>query len=236
MDALKNHKENVSRGKDGNLIVTMYAVWDQYPVVDAVDFSILETEIDTVNDSMLLEHAEATDREDGGLAKDGTSLKVIHFDKADLYKLGTTGAVSVTYEATDSVGNVTDYMAYLWVNDKDPQPKVDGYTRAISRKYYNTYKKADYGVDTYRDYGGMYPTSLWYTDPVYKEEIESCFDNIDNDTPDQTWYFTHEQVLKVQKYVKEHDIGKASEEAALKKFYSDFSSCIIQQKDGIISN
>ena len=127
----------------------------------------------------------------------------------------------------------------MYINSSDPiepydldHPELGGAypnrARCINRKYYDA-GKASVGLeptdahylDGYRA-GGLIPTDRWYTDPEYVAVIEEAFDNLENDTPQYTWYFTHEQVLETQAYIDEHGFGDSEEEGALRRYFDKY--------------
>lgn len=197
----------------------------------------------------------AVDREDGDLTSQITfedgSLDMIIDQFLTMKKTTglTTRNIRVPISVTDSVGNKSyDYLD-LWINstrpanEKKPEIYPDGEeykgqlltnnVRVISEKYYNTYKNANYSLETYKDYGGLIPFSLWYTDEDYKNVIEKCFENFNNRTPEQTWYFTHDDVLQVQDFIEVNGIGNSKKEAGkenpLTTFYNTFKKTIKAQ-------
>ena len=77
------------------------------------------------------------------------------------------------------------------------------------------------------------PYSLWYIDENYKNVITDCFNNFKNRTPEQTWYFTHDEVLEVQNFIEENGFGNSKKEAnkenPLTTFYNTYKKTIKTQ-------
>lgn len=194
----------------------------------------------------------ATDREDGDITNsikfEGNAVDLIIDQFLTMKKTTglTTRNVKVPVSVTDSVGNKTYDYIDLWINSVDPINKKEpditdtseeykgqllaNNVRVISEEYYDTYKNADYSLETYKDYGGLMPYSLWYTDKDYKNVITECFKNFKNRTPEQTWYFTHDDVLKVQDFIEENGLGNSKKEAdketPLTTFYNTFKRVV----------
>lgn len=232
----------------------LYAVWDQFPeFINMDEISISEKDIDKVTDEWLLNHVTVMDREDGRLTN-GTDVVVENFNKSELKKLQHTGAVSVTFRATDSAGNVTRYTVNIWVNGNhtlEPDDLVGklyyetGDTRGIRRESFeigdptspNYYGKGYAGTTTRDDgtlvpvylyVGGLHPESKWYTDPAWKKEVYEGFANEENNTPEEVWEFSHQDVLDTQKFIKENGIGDFEKVGSLDKWFEKFKKCRTQ--------
>lgn len=232
----------------------LYAVWDQFPeFINMDEISISEKDIDKVTDEWLLNHVTVMDREDGRLTN-GTDVVVENFNKSELKKLQHTGAVSVTFRATDSAGNVTRYTINIWVNGNhtlEPDDLVGklyyetGDTRGIRRESFeigdptspNYYGKGYAGTTTRDDgtlvpvylyVGGLHPESKWYTDPAWKKEVYEGFANEENNTPEEVWEFSHQDVLDTQKFIKENGIGDFEKVGSLDKWFEKFKKCRTQ--------
>ena len=200
------------------------------------------------------------DREDGNI-RDNIEIEnldeILNMMLA-MYKTPgmTSSMVTIRTHVSDSVGNTTyGYTTVALINNKAKQddpiiPTVDedgkeintrilsAKVRSITREFYNTgYEgssdyKSDYSAATYKNYGGLIPNSIWYKNEEYVKTINQCFDNFDNNTPEQTWYFTHDDVLSIQEYAKQHkDTPHGVEDGELTNFYNKYKSCIIQGID-----
>ena len=82
--------------------IVMYAVWDRFPEIQALDRYFLKKEVarGKVKKTELLKKAEATDLEDGTLGK-GSQLVLVDFDPKDFDIEGDSGSATVRYGATD---------------------------------------------------------------------------------------------------------------------------------------
>lgn len=200
------------------------------------------------------------DREDGNIRDniEIENLDEILNMMLTMYKTPdmTSSIITIRTHVSDSVGNTTyGYTTVALINNKAKQddpiiPTVDedgkeintrilsAKVRSITREFYNTgYEgssdyKSDYSAATYKNYGGLIPNSIWYKNEEYVKTINQCFDNFDNNTPEQTWYFTHDDVLSIQEYAKQHkDTPHGVEDGELTNFYNKYKSCIIQGID-----
>lgn len=200
------------------------------------------------------------DREDGNIRDniEIENLDEILNMMLTMYKIPgmTSSMITIRTHVSDSVGNTTyGYTTVALINNKAKQddpiiPTVDedgkeintrilsAKVRSITREFYNTgYEgssdyKSDYSAATYKNYGGLIPNSIWYKNEEYVKTINQCFDNFNNNTPEQTWYFTHDDVLSIQEYAKQHkDTPHGVEDGELTNFYNKYKSCIIQGTD-----
>lgn len=200
------------------------------------------------------------DREDGNIRDniEIENLDEILNMMLTMYKTPgmTSSIITIRTHVSDSVGNTTyGYTTVALINNKAKQddpiiPTVDedgkeintrilsAKVRSITKEFYNTgYEgssdyKSDYSAATYKNYGGLIPNSIWYKNEEYVKTINQCFDNFDNNTPEQTWYFTHDNVLSIQEYAKQHkDTPHGVEDGELTNFYNKYKSCIIQGID-----
>lgn len=240
---------------EGIPYINLYAVWDEGPVVEAYDlyydlsFAQSTTDTEGITMAELLSHAEARDVEDGTLAPgedidigDGkkTSFVVMDYQISDFTGFTTDGTVSVTYQATDSAGNVTRKRINVHVIDTTPQDVKEGKVRFISNKYLDK-SEAD---------GGLAADSVWNTRSDYHDLLAAVLSNEKTGVetadghyfgqdisiekpgsgtwttaPEETWEFTHEQVQAVKAYIDANGIGNSKSDTALSGFTSSFASC-----------
>ena len=222
-------------------VANMYRVWDYGPLIKATDryFTLKQAHDGFITEEELFRSVTAEDDEDGQLVKkteadvaatgSDEGVTMLNYLAEKWTTFPCAGSATLTYVAKDSAGNVTEYMVTIHITDTKPiddSGDEDGrVVRGISRKYYNTYQNGDYGWDTYSNYGGLYPDSVWYKDPEYRSCIEEAFSNEENDTPEQIWEFGPEDHAKVKQWIEEHGVGNSKEPDGLKKFYEEFSYC-----------
>lgn len=254
ISSLNEFNTSLTRENNTSNGTYLYAVWDQFPeFINMDEIAINEKDIDKVTDEWLLNHVTVMDREDGHLTN-GTDVIVENFDKSELKKLQHTGSVSVTFRATDSAGNVTRYTVNIWVNDADPLEPKDlvgklyyetGDTRFIRRESFeigdptspNYYGNGYEGTTTRDDgtlvpvylyVGGLHPESKWYTDPAWKKEVYDGFNNEENDTPEEVWEFSHQDILDIQTFIDTNGIGDFEKVGSLDKWFEKFKKCRTQ--------
>jgi len=203
----------------GNMsVVNLYRVWDYGPMIEAYDqyYTLADAQSGKITQDLLLATAVATDVEDGTI-KVGTnktnSFTIPDYAPTDFTQFNHDGSVTETFQAVDSVGNITKKMITVNIVDTTASVvKPEGTTRFIDEKYYNLpYAK-----------GGLEDTSIWKTDPAYKAELEQAFSNLKNDTPEESYTFDNDTILKMQKFVDDNGFGNIKRQAALTDFYNQF--------------
>lgn len=251
---IDSHKDSITYGDNGLPNIPLYVVWDKYPELQAKDVAIVTgwvdesysfVKTDEELQKIIYEGALGTDDEDGTLTNgvEEKGVICIDFDKEEIKQFKHTGTATLTYRATDGVGNVTERKVHLYINSSDPYDTLDlnhpekggaypNRARCINRKTYDAGKVSvglestdKHYLDGYRA-GGLMPTDLWYTNPGYAAVIERAFDNLENDTPEFVWTYTHEQVLETQKYIEDHGFGDALEKGSLHKYYEKYKGNI----------
>lgn len=201
-------------------VANMYRVWDYGPLIEAYDlyYTLEQAQNGYITEEELLSHAKATDEEDGEIMAgdnedQGNSFHVWDYAAADFTSFTASGSVTETYLAIDSAGNRTKLMVTIHVTDSTPYKVMpEGTTRFISEKYYNTSEDA----------GGLSEDSLWETAPDYVETINLAFQNEKNDTPEETYTFSHEDIQNMQEFIEENGMENAQSEDALMRFYNQF--------------
>lgn len=209
--------------------ITLYAVWDDCPWIQAKDlyYTLDQAQSGFITEAEILSHATASDREDGSPIAPGTnpaasdpsrytSFTIPDYQASEFTSLQHDFATSENLTVVDHVGNT--YVKQIMVHVTDTTPKkitqmdLTGVTRFINSKYY---KKPF-------EEGGLEDNSIWKVDPEYKAALESALNNMDNDTPVETYVFSKETIKKMKQYVEEHGIGNSKEPDALKNFYDLF--------------
>lgn len=206
--------------EENNATVTLYAVWDDCPWIQAGDlyYTLKQAQSGFITQAEILSHATASDREDGspiepGFHEDGTSFSIPDYQESDFTQFQQEGSVTENLTVVDSVGSV--YKKQITVHIVDTTTvavKPVGTTRFINEYYYN---------QPYEN-GGFEDNSIWKTEPEYKEKIGRAFKNLENDTPEKSYTFTHEDVLEMKKFVERNGIGNSQSEDALSRFYEQF--------------
>ena len=209
--------------------ITLYAVWDDCPWIQAQDlyYTLEQAQSGFITEEEILSHATATDREDGSPILPGTnpapsdpevftSFTIPDYRAEEFTNLQHDFAASENLTVVDHVGNT--YVKQIMVHVTDTTPKkliqmdLTGVTRFINSKYYNK---------SFEE-GGLEDNSIWKVDPEYKAALESALNNIDHDTPVETYVFSKETIKQMKQYVETHGIGNSKEPDALNNFYNQF--------------
>lgn len=209
--------------------ITLYAVWDDCPWIQAQDlyYTLEQAQSGFITEEEILSHATATDREDGSPILPGTnpapsdpevftSFTIPNYQAEEFTNLQHDFATSENLTVVDHVGNT--YVKQIMVHVTDTTPKkltqmdLTGVTRFINSKYYNK---------SFEE-GGLEDNSIWKVDPEYKAALESALNNMDHDTPMETYVFSKETIKQMKQYVETHGIGNSKEPDALNNFYNQF--------------
>ena len=209
--------------------ITLYAVWDDCPWIQAQDlyYTLEQAQSGFITEEEILSHATATDREDGSPILPGTnpapsdpevftSFTIPDYRTEEFTNLQHDFATSENLTVVDHVGNT--YVKQIMVHVTDTTPKkltqmdLTGVTRFINSKYYNK---------SFEE-GGLEDNSIWKVDPEYKAALESALNNMDHDTPVETYVFSKETIKQMKQYVETHGIGNSKEPDALNNFYNQF--------------
>ena len=209
--------------------ITLYAAWDDCPWIQAQDlyYTLEQAQSGFITEEEILSHATATDREDGSPILPGTnpapsdpevftSFTIPDYRAEEFTNLQHDFAASENLTVVDHVGNT--YVKQIMVHVTDTTPKkliqmdLTGVTRFINSKYYNK---------SFEE-GGLEDNSIWKVDPEYKAALESALNNIDHDTPVETYVFSKETIKQMKQYVETHGIGNSKEPDALNNFYNQF--------------
>lgn len=209
-----------------NGVVTLYAVWDDCPWIEAQDlyYSLEQAKNGFITEEEILSHAKAIDREDGSPIAPGvnpaakapsqkTSFTIPDYQAGEFTGMTGDAVVSENLTVVDSAGSTYRKQIMVYVADTTPRKvKPKGTTRFINEYYYNQPEED----------GGLPADSPWKTDPEYRSVIQEAFDNLKNDTPEMSFNFTHETILEMKKFIEEHGIGNSKEEHALQLFWDTF--------------
>ena len=201
-------------------VITLYAVWDDCPWIQATDlyYTLEQAQSGYITESEILSHASASDREDGspiapGVHEDGTSFTIPDYLPTDFTQFQHEGSCTENLTVVDSVGSIYSKQITVYIVDTSPVAvKPEGTTRFINEYYYN---------QPY-EYGGLEENSVWKTDPEYMAVIQETFANLRNDTPQETYYFTHEQILEMKQFIEENGYGNTKSDDGLIRFYNQF--------------
>lgn len=209
--------------------ITLYAVWDDCPWIQAQDlyYTLEQAQSGFITEEEILSHATATDREDGSPILPGTnpapsdpevftSFTIPDYQAGEFTNLQHDFATSENLTVVDHTGNTYVKQIMVYVTDTTPkkitQMDLTGVTRFINSKYYHK---------PYEE-GGLEDNSIWKVDPEYRAALESALNNMDHDTPVETYVLSKETIKEIKKYVEDHGIGNSREPDALNNFYELF--------------
>ena len=209
--------------------ITLYAVWDDCPWIQAQDlyYTLEQAQSGFITEEEILSHATAIDREDGSPILPGTnpapsdpevftSFTIPDYQAGEFTNLQHDFATSENLTVVDHTGNTYVKQIMVYVTDTTPkkitQMDLTGVTRFINSKYYHK---------PYEE-GGLEDNSIWKVDPEYRAALESALNNMDNDTPVETYVLSKETIKEIKKYVEDHGIGNSREPDALNNFYELF--------------
>ena len=238
--ALENGKDTfIPKWKAGDIVqnlvaedggeITLYAVWDDCPWIQAQDlyYTLEQAQSGFITEEEILSHATATDREDGSPILPGTnpapsdpevftSFMIPDYQAGEFTNLQHDFATSENLTVVDHTGNTYVKQIMVYVTDTTPkkitQMDLTGVTRFINSKYYHK---------PYEE-GGLEDNSIWKVDPEYRAALEAALNNMDNDTPVETYVLSKETIKEIKKYVEDHGIGNSREPDALNNFYELF--------------
>lgn len=200
--------------------IILYATWDDCPWIHAMNlyYTLEQAQNGLITADEILSHATAEDREDGspiapGVHDNGTSFTIPDYAETDFTQLKHEGTVTENLTVVDSAGSAYTKQIIVYIVDTTPlEVEPEGHTRFITRNYY----------DKGYEYGGLEENSIWKTNQEYRETLLKAFDNMENNTPIQTFVFSQEDIRAMKTYIEEHGIGNSKETGALQGFYEYF--------------
>ena len=210
--------KNLTNVKDE--VITVYAIWDDCPNIEAHDlyYTLTQAQNGDITESELLSYAKATDREDGAISpgadlEKGTAFTVWDYQAEDFLNFQHEGSVTETYQVIDSQGNIFQKQITVYVVDTTPKEVANaGTTRFINKEYFNKTALN----------GGLADDSLWRTDAEYNSILRSALENLENDTSEKTYHFTHEDILNMKQFIRDNGVGNSRSADALTRFYETF--------------
>lgn len=210
--------KNLTNVKDE--VITVYAIWDDCPNIEAHDlyYTLTQAQNGDITESEILSYAKATDREDGEISpgadlEKGTAFTVWDYQAEDFINFQHEGSVTETYQVIDSRGNIFQKQITVYVVDTTPKEVANaGTTRFINKKYFNKTALN----------GGLADDSLWRTDAEYNSILRSALENLENDTSEKTYHFTHEDILNMKQFIRDNGVGNSRSADALTRFYETF--------------
>ena len=198
-------------------VVTVYAAWDDCPWITTTNlyYTLNQAQQGFITDSEILNHATASDREDGspiepGFHENGTSFSIPDYQASDFTQFQHEGSCTENLTVVDSAGSTYYKRITVYVVDTAAvDVKPEGTTRFINEKYYGKpYEQ-----------GGLEDNSVWKTDTEYVAVLRTAFDNLKNDTPIAAYRINHDTRQAINEYVDAHGFGNSREAGALQRLY-----------------
>ena len=215
-------------------VVTIYAYWDEFPVVEAVDrwFTLEEAQNGDITIDELLRTGTAVDGEVGDktdFASGEGTYTIIDYAIEDFTQFTATGSVTVTYVAIDKVGNKVKTIVTVYIVDQNQTVEN---TYDSSTKYIRFISK-DYFKDVNGEFieagnGGLADNSAWKTFFEYEKALTDALNNKKNEetgdweTVYETWTISKSELAEAKNYIEEHGLGKTQTAYALENFYLKF--------------
>ena len=176
--------------------IHLKAIWDEYPDLWAYNrhFTLEQARNGDITQTELLSKVTATDKEDGTLEK-GSRVVVVGYNASVWKELTTDAVMTVTYEATDSYGNIVSSTITVTVTDTT--------AKKTNRKTYVRFISKDYLVDSTGALrsvldGGLEETSVWRTNVSYLNLLKNTLLNTKTDV--ETWKFTRADIQEMKKH------------------------------------
>lgn len=246
IQTLRDSSETVDGRANG--VVTIYAVWDEYPTIEAVDrwFSLSEIEswpskgeagyeafVTELYNSFVKGSDASGSATDGNTAGDWTDFakgegifEVIDFDIEEFKSFTESGSFTLTYRAVDKAGNEVYKTINIHIVSSDTQVSdiVILFTRFITGDYY-IYSDGSFVPE---EQGGLNQDSKWVTDDEYVAVLTKALSNEKDETTGEwtfvyeTWTWDSEKIAEAKDFVVENGVGNVENSDALTEFYNNF--------------
>lgn len=187
---------------------TLTACWDVHPVIEAYNryFTLEQAKSGAITEAELLAKVCATDEEakhasnPDGILQNGVDVIVKNYNASDFINANADEEFRITYQATDSFGNVVEKTVVIQVVDTTMKksPKVR-YVRFISSKFFAD----EEGNLLPPEKGGLEETSIWRTNIHYQNLLRETLTKKNATVNEkETWVFTSQDIkaLKEQLY------------------------------------
>ncbi len=227
--------------------VSFYAVWDQYPQIQAADLylPLSDAREGVLTEEYLLNMAKAIDEElksdtnREGVMKAGrdkekqTSFTIPDYQASEFTDAENEMSITITYRAEDAVGNVTTKTIRVHLADISGKKYETGQVRFISEEHIDTLaensiwrtgKYAEKLAETLgnkktgEEYTAVTPLQQAFgARPVLKPG-SGVWDHVQ-----EVWEFDHEEVEEIQSYMEQAEINADPQE-----FLNRFGYCRIQ--------
>ena len=232
---------------DEKVRITLYAVWDRFPEIQALDRYFLKSEAlqGKITETELLKKASASDKEDGVLAK-GSEFRLVDFDPQECLVSGDSGSLTARLGATDKAGNTALYDILVSVSSDSgatsrlPQTDPEGrilldrvthkgklrtspiYTRFISGDFFElgdkVFSDESQAMVSCRK-GALEPFSVWYQDLGRRDKLRMALLSLESEQYDLRYSYTDQDILAAQQYIRSYGKNTLNE-----TFRQDFAT------------
>ncbi len=161
--------------------ITLYAVWDLAPAVQAKDlyYTLADAQRGRLTERELASHMAATDPEDGRIPygnNGSNSFLLTDYAASDFLYLTQSGSVTENAVVTDSSGNVTERMITIHLTDTKTKTGTQflGKSRFISMEYFEDERRQLIPESE----GGLKQTSCWVKKADYRSLLRSALNRM----------------------------------------------------------
>ena len=207
--------------------VILQAVWDKYPLIEAYSrhFTLEQARNGEITESELLKKVRATDEEaksstnpDGVLIND-VDVIVKNYNALDFTNLTGNNETYVTYQATDSFGNISTKTVVVSITDTTTKKSTKKkYVRFISSRFFMD--ETENLITSEK--GGLEQGSIWRTNIYYQELLkETVLNESINRLEKETWVFHQKEIKELKRYTQIY--GRVRN--ALEEFFQMFAEC-----------
>ncbi len=211
-DAAGQNRTEQSRAEQKRT-VHMYPLWNEYPCIDAGDRYISMEEIASgkITEEEILNKITVTDKEDGTgsdhLLQNTDEKKYIaipDFSQEELASFLHGGSVSITIQAGDSDGCVTQKRIRLNITDTTAKEAPQMQVRFVNEEYLDTVAE----------------NSVWKQRDEYLELLQKTV--AENKKAGQKLVFSEESVSAAKQYIRENGYAGSGKKEQLQSFYQKF--------------
>lgn len=158
-------------------VITLYAIWDEAPAIDAEDlyYPLTEAQNGKITEAELASHIRAVDPEDGVIpygCHESNSFLLTDYAQSDFLSLSDSGSVTQNCTVIDSAGNRTERRITVHVIDTGAVvgSEVFGKTRLIGQKYFEDESQNLIP----KEQGGLDATSVWAAEEEYRNVLREA--------------------------------------------------------------
>jgi uncharacterized repeat protein (TIGR02543 family) len=198
--------------------------WDKHPMIEAYNryFTLEQAQSGEITQAELLEKVTATDEEakapgnEEGRLINGTDVIVKDYDVFDFTGITTDKSLEVTYQATDSFGNIVTKTMTVTITDTSMKKSTKkNYVRFISSNFFDD----ENGNILSSNEGGLEETSIWRLNENYQNLLHQTF--YDEGNEEEVWIFTMQDIRAVKEYTSTYGYILT----AIEEFIERFQHC-----------